>query len=105
MYKYFKDLTDEHKNALNSQLRARDLKIREQIKLKYGLETADDLWYTKMDYINTHTYSDDTLITCCPKCGRPDELNNALSDRPGSYQSRNVTYQCTSCNHYYTVNC
>lgn len=105
MYKYFKDLTDEHKNALNSQLRARDLEIREQIKLKYGLEEADDLWYTKMDYINTHTYSDDTLITCCPKCGRPDELNNALSDRPGSYQSRNVTYQCTSCNHYYTVNC
>lgn len=105
MYKYFKELSEEYQHALNKQLRDRYMKTRKLIIAKYGVEKADDLWYTRKDYIDNQKYSDDALITCCPHCGRPDNLNEGIEDRPGSYQSRNVTYRCTSCGKYYKVNC
>lgn len=105
MYKYFKELSKEHQTALNNQLRDWYVQKRESIISKYGVEKADDLWYTKKDYIDNQRYSDDTLVTCCPHCGRPDGLNECVEDRPGSYQSRNVVYRCISCGKYYKVNC
>lgn len=105
MYKYFRELSKEQQDMLNKQLRDIYIETRKSIISKYGVEEADELWYTKMDYINNQKYSDDTLITCCPYCGRPDNLNEGVEDRPGSYQSRNVTYRCTDCGKYYTVNC
>lgn len=84
--------------------RTRMLEKRERIIKTFGLEKADDVWYTKLDYIANWKYPDGYSFDICEDCGRPRELMVCVSDKPGSYQSRDVVYQCP-CGKKHEINC
>ncbi len=93
-YASWKDLSPEIQESLLEIERARLLNVRNQIIKEFGIEYADKLWYTKLDYINSWTYPSGFLFSICEKCGTPTELMELLSDKPAPCESRDVIWKC-----------
>jgi hypothetical protein len=94
MVKY-KDLTPKNQKFLRELFRRRDLEARESLIKSHGLQTADDCYWTNLDYINNYKINPDLYFEICPVCGATDREMTVLSDKmAGDGLSRSITCRC-----------
>lgn len=103
-YAHWNDISERYQAELLWYERQNMLETRESVIKKFGKEKADEIWYTKLDYIHNYKYPEGYLFDICEYCGRPRQLMICVSDKPGSYQSRNCIYQCP-CGKVHKINC
>lgn len=93
-YAYWDEISTNYQDELLEQHRANDMAIRAFVIEEFGVERADELWYTNLDYINEWRYPEGFLFDICEDCGRPRQLMKCVLDEPAPYQARHCIYKC-----------
>lgn len=93
-YVHWEDIQPKFQEQLLWYEKQNMLIKRELIIKKFGIDTANEIWYTKMDYIDNWKYPEGYLFNICEDCGRPSKLMVCLKDEPIEYQQRHCVYQC-----------
>jgi hypothetical protein len=93
-YVDWEDIQPKFQEQLLWYERQNMLLTREHIIEKFGIEYANEVWYTKMDYIDNWKYPEGYLFEICEDCGRPRQLMVCLKDEPIAYQQRHCVYKC-----------
>lgn len=94
---YYKDLTQEEKDFVDTIERSEMLNKREKFKRDpmYSNFDPEDIWYLKLEYINNWKHNDNYIFTRC-ECGSL-EFSCLMDDMAPNGMDRECLYKCCKC--------